>query len=69
MRTIKVEEKLFQLINKFQTWEAETPTKLELQLIHQTTSGDQRSLNLDKDSTLLEITMLMSSDFEIFYLT
>ena len=51
-RTIKVELKLLKSTNKFQTPEAETHTKLELQQIHQTINGDKRPLVLDKDLTL-----------------
>jgi hypothetical protein len=47
--------------------EVETPTKLELQLIHQTTHGDQRPSDLDKDLTLLETTTFMLLDFEIMH--
>ena len=54
-----------QLTDKFQTLEVETPTKLELQLIHQTTLMDQRPSDLDKDLTQLETTMFMLLDSEI----
>ena len=56
-----------QLTDKFQTLEVETPTKLELQLIHQTTLMDQRPSDLDKDLTQLETTMFMLLDSEIIY--
>ena len=58
-----------QLTDKFQTLEVETPTKLELQLIHQTTLMDQRPSDLDKDLTQLETTMFMLLDSELLYLT
>ena len=63
--TTNLEQKQSKLTDKSQTLEVEIPTKLELQLILQTTLMDQRQLDLDKDLTQLETTMFMLLDSDI----